>query len=109
MRGARGHTQSLSSGMLLCFVPQPGFLIKLKHFRAGAAWDTGKAWLPATRANLALPKTPPVGQARPFTHLDRRKANTGRGLFFFFSVDYRAGEAGKLASVTSCMTQPALN
>lgn len=84
MRGARGPTQSPSSGMLLRFVPQPGFLIKLKHFGAGAAWDTGRAWLLATRPNLALPKTPPVGQARPFTHLDRRKGNTGRFFFFFF-------------------------
>lgn len=45
--------------------------------------------MPETRANLALLKTAPVGQARPFTHLAGRKGNTGR----VFSIDYRAGEA----------------
>lgn len=84
MRGAHGPTQSPSSGMLLRFVPQPGFLIKLKHFGAGAAWDTGRAWLPATRPNLALPKNASSGAGQTFHTLGQEEGKYRQGFFFFF-------------------------
>lgn len=72
--------------------PQTAFLIKLKCLGAGALGpaagrgDSGslgrrQSVAACYPANLALPKTHPVGQARPFTHLDRRKGNTGRAFF----------------------------
>lgn len=92
VRGA--HVRSLAliihgaSALRICFTlsPQTSFLVKLKCLSTGAPGPWGRlghrqSVVPATRANPALPKTPPEGQARPFTHLDGRKGNTGRVFF----------------------------
>jgi len=94
------HPWSLSSTMLLHFILQPGFLIKLKSLSAGAlgqrlagvagaAWDTAVCGclLPA----LTWLSRKRLQQGRPdLSHTWTR----GREIQAeFFSVDYRAGEA----------------
>lgn len=96
------HSWSLSSRMLLHLVPPDWLPNKAKKPQC---WSLGLEWFgqPGTRAGHGcllptltwvkrLPKTPPVGQARPFTHLDWKKGNTGR-VFFRRLLSREAGQA----------------
>lgn len=85
---------SLSSRMLLHFVP-PDWLpykAKMPQCRSSepavagiirAAWDTGRAWLPATHANLS--KTPPKnassGAGQTFHTLGLEEGKHRQGFF----------------------------
>lgn len=105
------HLRSLSSRNLLHFVAPDQLPYKAKMSQHGSARTTGQAGAQA-ECGCLLPALTLLSRKRlqwgrpdlSHTWTGGREIQAG-----FFSVDYRDGEAGRAASVTSCMTQAALN